>query len=99
MDNRKTRGDLLAVGMFPILLDITVSSEGKACVPLELVMAHEQQAVKNHGQSVSRLAERGGLSPSELAAVLWDREWRPMEIHEAWNSIFRAAAIAKDTTR
>ena len=36
---------------------------------------HEQQAEKNHGQSLERLAERGGLSPAEAVAVLEDRDW------------------------
>lgn len=44
-------------------------------VPLELVAPHEEQACRNHGQSLKRLAERGGLGPKELLAVLHDREW------------------------
>ena len=44
-------------------------------VPWDLVAAHAEQAVKNHGQTVQRLAERGGLSPLELVAVLTDRCW------------------------
>ena len=40
-------------------------------VTWELVAAHARQAERNHSQSVERLAERGGLAPLELAAVLW----------------------------
>lgn len=39
-------------------------------VPWSLVAPHERQARANHSQSLERLAERGGLSPSELVAVL-----------------------------
>ncbi len=39
--------------------------------------AHEPQARANHGQSLDVLAQRGGLSPYELLAVLLDhRFWR-----------------------
>lgn len=41
-------------------------------VPFDLVLAHEAQALKNHRQTVERLAERGGLSWIELVAVLRD---------------------------
>ena len=35
----------------------------------------EKRAQKNHGQTLERLAERGGLSPSEIAANLKDTGW------------------------
>lgn len=41
-------------------------------VPWEAVAPHEAQALRNHGQSLERLAERGGLSPLELLAVIGD---------------------------
>lgn len=45
-------------------------------VPWEFVKPHERQARANHGgQSLARLAERGGLSVDELVAVLEDRAW------------------------
>ncbi len=47
-------------------------------IPWQLVQPHEAQAQTNHGQSLSRLAERGGLAPSEAVAVLEDRQWQPM---------------------
>ena len=88
----KTRDQLLAVGMFPVLLSNRYDSEGLACVPLALVLPHEAQAQSNHGQSLRRLAERGGLSPAELAAVLEDRPFARMTVHDAWAAIFNAAA-------
>ena len=48
-------------------------------VPWELVKDHEKQALKNHDQSVQRLAERGGLDHLELVAVLTDRTWGEVE--------------------
>jgi len=41
--------------------------------PWDLVAAHEAQAVKNHSQSLQVLADRGGLDPIELLAVMQDR--------------------------
>lgn len=44
-------------------------------VPWALVAAHAEQAMRNHNQTVERLAERGGLGWSELLDVLLDRPW------------------------
>jgi len=48
-------------------------------VPWDLVLQHEAQCLRNHGQTVQRLHERGGLSASEALAVLEDREWTAMD--------------------
>jgi len=85
------RDGLLDVGMFPVMTGDNFPREQGVCVPLAIVLQHERQAKKNHSQTVQRLAERGGLSASELAAVLDDRDWRAMPEHEAWEAIFRAA--------
>lgn len=45
-------------------------------VPWAFVAPHERQAQDNHGQPVVRLAQRGGLSPAELLAVVTGRQWR-----------------------
>lgn len=53
-------------------------------VPWSIVAPHEAQAYRNHGgQSLERLAERGGLCLSELAAVLYDRPWRSLPLPDA----------------
>ena len=45
-------------------------------VPWNLMAPHERQARSNHGgQSLARLAERGGLSACEALAILEDRPW------------------------
>ncbi len=52
-------------------------------VPWALLAPHEAQAERNHYQSLRELAERGGLSPAEMVAVLEDRPWRNMPPTEA----------------
>lgn len=42
-------------------------------VPMELLLKHAVQLEKNHGQSIERLASRGGLDANEMLAVLEDR--------------------------
>lgn len=39
--------------------------------------------MSNHRQTLERLAERGGLSPGELVAVMEGRDWRSMPIDES----------------
>lgn len=58
--------------------------QGGPSIPWCVIALHENQAMKNHsGQSLERLAERGGLSPSEAVAVLHDRPWCRMDTHVA----------------
>ena len=54
-----------------------------AGVPWALIAKHQVQARANHGQSLERLAERGGLSAAEAVAVLEDRPYRAMRDGEA----------------
>lgn len=44
-------------------------------VPWEMVEPFDQQARENHDQSLQRLAERGGLDPRELWAVMHGRKY------------------------
>ena len=62
---------------FPILGERGVS------VDWQLVADHGGQANTNHGQTVARLAERGGLSWCELFAVLHNRRWEKMDANDA----------------
>ncbi len=48
-----------------------------------LIEPHEAQAKRNHGQSLKRLSERGGLVPSEAVAVLENRPYQRMTDFEA----------------
>lgn len=47
-------------------------------VPWSFLAPHEQQARYNHGQTLERLASRGGLSPAEMVAVLKGKPLREM---------------------
>ena len=53
-----------------------VQSEQVHSVPWLLVATHEAQAMANHGQSLERLAERGGLGPDELWCVVHNQPFR-----------------------
>lgn len=52
-------------------------------VPFGMIEAHTKQCQKNHSQSPTRLAERGGLSVCEALAVIENREWRALPDGEA----------------
>lgn len=55
---------------FPLM-----DSKGKpsGIIPWEIIALHEEQAIKNHYQTLDVLAKRGGLSFEEVLAVLEDR--------------------------
>lgn len=48
-------------------------------VPWDFVADHRERCLKNHGQTPERLAERGGLAPCEMVAVILERRWTNME--------------------
>ena len=59
----------MSEGRFPILggyKDVERGQEYPASVSWRFVEPFAAQAAKNHGQSLGRLAERGGLSAREL---------------------------------
>lgn len=62
----------------------------KVWIPWRIVEDHEARAKRNHHQTLERLAERGGLSPCEIVALLEDRPWESMPWKEAWNRIWEA---------
>lgn len=62
---------------FPIL-----KSKGET-IPWDSITIHEAQALKNHGQSLEKLASRGGLSWCETLAVLRDSEFVAIPEEEA----------------
>jgi len=56
--------------MFPILNDPMVK-----CIPWAAIAPHEQQAQRNHSQTLRGLAGRGGLSIHEAYWVMKDKQW------------------------
>lgn len=65
---------------FPIMATNSITrGSGYATIPWSFIQYHEDQALKNHGQTLHRLAERGGLCWSEALAVLTDRVYWHVE--------------------
>lgn len=51
---------------------------GGPSIPWSVIAPWDDQARRNHGsQSLERLAQRGGLGPSEAVAVLLGQRWTP----------------------
>jgi hypothetical protein len=46
-------------------------------------LLNEEQAQRNHGQTLKRLNERGGLGPCEAIAIIEKRRWHKMDQREA----------------
>lgn len=44
-------------------------------VPFAMLAPHEAQAQRNHGQTLGRLAQRGGLDAAEALDILDGRRW------------------------
>ena len=65
---------------FPVM---TTPRKSGAFIFWDMIEPHREQAHRNHGQTLERLAEHGGLGPEELVAVLEDREYRSMDYVEA----------------
>lgn len=63
---------------FPI-----IDSKPAEAINWDIIRPHANQAMKNHGQTLERLAERGGLSWVELIAVLEDRPYEDMDVQVA----------------
>lgn len=62
-------------------------------IPWSALTPFETRAIKNHGQSLERLASRGGLSRLEAAAIILDLPWNMLEPIAA---AIRARAPATD---
>lgn len=67
---------------FPILGSV-LGPASKEFIPWDCLIEHEEQALKNHGQTIEQLANRGGLDWTEALAVLEDRPWKSMNKLEA----------------
>lgn len=67
-------------------------------VPWSLLAPHERQAMRNHGQSLHRLASRGGLSPCEMLAIIDGTPWRDIGTNED-EAVGRLRQMIKDLPR
>lgn len=75
---------------FPIMpptLRLNFRRASIVAIPFDLLKPHEVQAVRNHQQTLARLAERGGLSPCEALAVLEDRKYISMTPDESRDAL------------
>lgn len=59
-------------------------------VPISLL--NESRAISNHGQSLQRLRERGGLSVKEMLCIIHDKRW---SYYENLKMPFAIAALNK----
>lgn len=89
----------MSLRRFPILYPTGVRRREPnlpTSVAWSIVEPHEPQAIKNHDQTLERLAERGGLSPTELYAVLHDQKWDALAGFD-WAAWIRELAAREDT--
>ena len=72
---------------FPVLLQydrqVMRNYAGPLAVPWDFIAEHEAWCRANHDQSATRLAQRGGLSPAEMCAVVENRQWHRMTLEES----------------
>jgi len=68
-------------------------------IPWGLMQRHENQALKNHGQLLPMLAERGGLRWEEALAILEDRMWDGREDTAARQRVTELANQYLDSLR
>lgn len=47
---------------------------------MPMAMLDERQAMKNHGQSLKQLAERGGICPSEALSIMDGLHWGAVKV-------------------
>ncbi len=98
--------------MFPILWGYDVKAAIKTlraagvpcmpvCIPWDMLAPHARQAKSNHGQTLERLAERGGLGPGEALAVLDDRRWDRIPVEKACHELCQriAAWVSAEVSR
>ena len=71
------KGTVKASRTFPVLWqgsrDYVAKLKALECprdVPWEFIAEHEAECLNNHDQTPQRLAERGGLAPGEIVAVI-----------------------------
>lgn len=78
-------------------------------IPWAFIAPHNEQALRNHGQSLERLAQRGGLAACEAIDIIESRRWgssRPCLENEhylinkvrEWRAAERASASSKGGT-
>ena len=67
--------ELFAQNLYPVHCENWSDRNQAEYIPYDIIAPHEEQALSNHGQTLKRLAERGGLGWSEILAILTGRKW------------------------
>lgn len=57
---------------FPVM---GVRGARNGTIPWSCLLPNRSRVMRNHGQSLTTLARRGGLAPCELVAILEDKPW------------------------
>lgn len=68
-------------------------------VPWWVMIPHEAQSQRNHGQSIKRIAERGGFSPAEAWCVVTGKRWGDVESELDAADLWRAFAARVNDPR
>lgn len=50
-------------------------------IPMALLQPYEEQTLRNHSQSLQRLAERGGMDPCEILGIVQGLRWSQLKPH------------------
>lgn len=50
-------------------------------IPMRLLLPYEEQALRNHSQSLKRLAERGGMDACEILGIVRGLRWSQLKHH------------------
>lgn len=82
-----------SIRKFPLLLDQCERERYPSSIPWSVIAPHEHQALRNHDQTLERLAERGGLGPTELLAVLTGKRFRDVDRLPSIERYARLAAL------
>ena len=67
-------------GKYPV-----IGTEPQEYIPHEVLIPHEKRAIENHGQTLKRLAERGGLCWMEILFILEDKPFSCKEYDKLSN--------------
>ena len=49
-------------------------------IPTHLLAPYEKQALRNHSQSLQRLAERGGMAACEILGIVRGLSWGELKV-------------------
>jgi len=71
----------------PLIVPVSHSNLRPLPIPWDIIAPHENQARINHGQTLARLRERGGVSACEAVAILNDRQYDQMPFLRAMETL------------